>query len=74
MMQSRLARGWGEISAEARARWPKLSAGDLAQIGGDPTRLVQAVARRYHPGRSRITLEAGILDWLYSALAEIEKR
>ncbi len=47
MREEELKRDWRRLREVVKARWPKLTADDLAAIDGDPAWLVDALIARY---------------------------
>lgn len=73
MIPTRLETNWNKIEPEIKRCWPKLSDSDLASVSYQASTLVEIVRRGYHLGRSGITIEAGVLDWLNRTMDGIEK-
>ncbi len=68
-----MERCWRSLKPEILARWDKLSEYDLTGIGGDFDGLVEIIRQRYFPGRSKLSIEAEIRDWLVLQMDELEK-
>lgn len=64
MQPNRLERVWAPLQSEILRRWPKLAQDDLAPCRGQFDLIIEAIRKRYFPGRSLLTLEGEIRDWL----------
>lgn len=73
MQPNRLERCWEVVKPEILVRWDRLSGYDLNGVGYDFDRLVETIRQRYHPARSKLSIEAEIRDWIISRIAEFEK-
>jgi hypothetical protein len=74
MQPNRLERCWPAIEPQILGRWEKLSEYDLKGVSGDFDGLVETIRRRYEPGRSKLSIEAEIRDWLISKISEFESQ
>lgn len=73
MMPNRLQTHWETMKPKILSRWNRLAEADLEKVDGRFDRVVELVRARYKPGRSRITVEAKIYDWLLQELHDIER-
>ena len=73
MMETRLTESWEKLLPVIKRRWPELTEEDLEEVEGQPGKLVEAIRRRYHRGRSGITIEPKILDLINTQLSSFEK-
>lgn len=53
-------------------RWDRLGDSDLACVEGRFDRLIEVIRAQYYRGRSTITIEGEIRDWLLGTLKHIE--
>jgi hypothetical protein len=74
MQPNRLERCWPAMEAEILRRWEKLSQYDLRGVKGNFDGLVETIRRRYEPGRSKLSIEAEIRDWLVSRISKFENQ
>lgn len=64
MQPNRLERVWKFVKPEILKRWDHLTEEDLKSCVGEYDLIVEAIRKNYFEGRSHITLEAEIRDWL----------
>ncbi|MBI4212547.1 MAG: hypothetical protein HY540_07920 [Deltaproteobacteria bacterium] len=72
MMPNRLQANWPAIKPKILSRWNELSETELETTAGDFGRVVELIRNRYKQGRSPISVEAKIYDWILQELNEIE--
>lgn len=72
MQPNRLERAWKYVKPEILKRWPRLSGDELETTEGQLGLLVEAIRRAYFPGRSHLSLEGEIRDWLNERIAHYE--
>lgn len=72
MQPNRLEKVWEFVKPEILKRWNKLTDDDLQACEGQYDPIVEAIRKIYFEGRSHITLEAEIRDWLNERVAFYE--
>lgn len=72
MQPNRLERVWKCVRPEILKRWPRLSGEELEATEGQFDLLVEAIRRAYFPGRSPLSLEGEIRDWLNERMDHYE--
>lgn len=72
-MPNRLQQNWALMQPRILQKWDFLVDGDLADVDGRFDRLIDLIRRRSKPGRSPITVEAKIYDWLLQELDVLEQ-
>ncbi len=72
MQKNRLAEHWNIIKPKTLNKWSKLHPQDLEAVNGDFDKLVEVVRQHYYPGRSKLSIEGSIRDWLYAELDELD--
>ena len=72
MIETRLTQSWERVLPAIKRKWPALTESDFESVEGQPGKLVEAIRKRYHRGRSGITIEAKILDWVNRELGQAE--
>ena len=72
-MQNRLQAHWNQLEPKILAQWEDLNKADLSNIDGRFDRLIDVIRRRYKPGRSPISVEAKIYDWILTELNKLDK-
>ena len=72
METNRLELYWPHIQPKALKRWDKLSSSDFESVAGNFDNFVEVIRRAYHPGRSKLTVEGYIRDWLFAELDALE--
>lgn len=72
MQPNRLERDWKKIGPEILRRWSRLTPADLEACQGQFDLVVEAIRKTYTPGRSHLTLEGEIRDWLVEKLQKDE--
>ena len=73
MMLNRLQAHWGDMKPKILKKWGRLGETELDGIEGQFDRLVELIRNRYKPGRSLISVEANIYDWLLAELHQLER-
>lgn len=73
MQPNRLEKVWKWVKPDLLKRWNKLTADEVEACEGQYDRLVETIRRIYFEGRSHITLEAEIRDWLNERVAFYER-
>lgn len=71
-LPNRLQKNWGAMVPRILNHWTELTESDLVSVEGEFDRLVEVIRERSKPGRSHITVEAKIRDWLLQTLSAIE--
>lgn len=69
---NRLERVWKQVKPELMQRWEKLSGGDWDACEYKYDLIVEAIRKIYYPGRSHLSLEGEIRDWLVARVAHYE--
>ena len=64
MQPNRLERVWKNLKPEILRRWNKITDDDLEGCKFQSDLVVETIRKAYYPGRSGITLEGEIKDWL----------
>lgn len=72
-MPNRLQQNWPQMKPRILQKWEQLAEADLANVDGQFDRLIDTIRRRYKPGRSPISVEAKIYDWLLHELDCLEE-
>ncbi|MBI4125781.1 MAG: hypothetical protein HY466_07630 [Deltaproteobacteria bacterium] len=65
---------WKKIKPEILRRWGNLAEDDLEACACQFDLIVEAIRKTYFPGRSHLTLEGEIRDWLVERLQFYEGR
>lgn len=73
MQPNRLEKVWKYVEPEIMSRWNRLTHGDLKSCDGQYDLIVEAIRKAYYQGRSHLSLEAEIRDWLNERVAFYEK-
>ncbi|OGQ05720.1 MAG: hypothetical protein A2W61_06405 [Deltaproteobacteria bacterium RIFCSPLOWO2_01_44_7] len=73
MQPNRLERVWHFVKPEILQRWGKLTNGDLENCQYQYDLVVEAIRRTYFEGRSHLSLEGEIRDWLNKRIDHYEK-
>ncbi len=73
MQPNRLERVWKFVKPEILNRWDKLTEDDLKICDYQYDLIVETIRKAYYPGRSHLSLEADIRDWLNGRVAFHEK-
>lgn len=74
MQPNRLECVWKEVRPEILKRWPKLTECDLESCQYKFDLIIEAIRKNYYPGRSPLTLEGEIRDWLVERMQHHESR
>lgn len=74
MQPNRLERVWEFVKPEILRRWDKLTDEDLELRKGKFDLIVEIIRKTHHEGRSHLSLEGGIRDWLIERIAYYENR
>ena len=61
---NRLERVWPKVSKELLSKWSKLTLEELENCEYQYDRIVDLIHRTYYPGRSLLTMEGDIRDWI----------
>lgn len=69
MQPNRLEKVWKYLEPEILQKWNALTADDLESCDFKYDLVVEAIRKAYYPGRSHLSLEADIRDWLNSRVA-----
>ena len=64
MQPNRLERVWKFLQPEILNRWNKLSEDDLTACQYQFDLIIEIIRKTYFPGRSHLTLEGEIRDWM----------
>lgn len=72
MQPNRLERVWEKVGPEILKQWPKLAKDDLETCEYQFDLIVETIRKKYYPGRSQITLEGEIRDWLVEKMQYYE--
>ncbi len=70
---NRLENMWPSIVASVLHKWDKVHPSDLEQCKYRFDSVVETIRKAYQLGRSHITVEAEIRDWLLSKIIQLEK-
>ena len=73
MQQNRIEKVWYAIKPDILKKWGRLDAADLDACDGQSDLIIEAIRKIYYPGRSHITLEAEIRDWLLGRMEHYER-
>ena len=57
MDKGEFARQWPAVSERVKARWNKLTDGDLKSVQGNPDLLIEMIQERYDESRQAIEIE-----------------
>lgn len=74
MQPNRLERVWKQVKPEIRRRWEKLTDEDLEATEGQYDLVVETIRRIYFEGRSHLSLEGEVRDWLNERVAHYERK
>lgn len=74
MQPNRLEKVWKQVKPEILKRWNKLTPEDLETTQGQYGLIVEAIRRTYFEGRSHLSLEADIRDWLNERVTHYENQ
>lgn len=74
MQQNRLERVWEFMKPEILRRWEKLTDDDLAATEGQYDLVVEVIRKTHFEGRSHLSLEGEIRDWLNERVYYYENR
>ena len=61
---NRLERVWPQVSKEILAKWNRLTPTELEDCRYQYDLIVDLIHRTYYPGRSPLTMEGDIRDWI----------
>ena len=73
MQPNRLEKVWGRLEPEILKKWEKLVPNDLAACQFKYDLIIEAIRKAYYPGRSHLSLEADIRDWINAQVAFHER-
>lgn len=71
---NRIERVWPQIKADLLAKWNQLTEEDLSACDFQYDLVVESIRRVYYPGRSQLTLEGDVRDWLNERITVYEKQ
>lgn len=72
MQPNRLEQHWEAIKPQILKDWDILTQEDLEHSGPHFDRVLELIQTRYYPGRSRISVEGKIRDYLYNLLDALD--
>ena len=70
---NRLEQYWSRLVEAILCRWDHVQLSDLEKCKYRYDDIVEIIRQTYHRGRSHITMEADIRDWLNNTIANLEK-
>lgn len=74
MQLNRLEKVWKYVQPEILEKWNRLNDEDLESCDGQFDLIVEAIRKNYFVGRSPLSLEAEIRDWLVERISFYEKQ
>ncbi len=74
MQPNRLERVWQYIRPEILARYTALTCEDLEICEHQYDRIIETIRKTYNPGRSHLTIEGELRDWLNERIAYFERK
>ena len=70
---NRIERVWPQVKADLLAKWNQLTPDDLEKCRYQYDLIVESVRRAYYSGRSQLTLEGDVRDWINERIAFYEQ-
>ncbi|MDO8528160.1 MAG: hypothetical protein Q7T03_10820 [Deltaproteobacteria bacterium] len=74
MQPNRLEKVWKFVKPEILKRWDRLTGDDLQACDYQYDLIVEAIRRTYFSGRSHLSLEGDIRDWLNERISFYEEQ
>lgn len=74
MQPNRLENVWSTVKPEILEHWDRLAEEDLEATEGQFDRIVEVIRKTYYRGRSHLSLEGEIRDWLLGRIRDAEDR
>ena len=74
MQPNRLERNWSFLKPEILKRWNQLTEEDLDGCDYKFDLIIEVIRKVYYPGRSHLTLEGEIRDWLIERIDFYERK
>ena len=73
MQPNRLERVWKKIKPEILAKWDDVSAEELELCEGQFDLVIEVIRKTCYLGRSHLSLEGEIRDWLLERITQYEQ-